>query len=92
MTSITNGSNYEVAEREALKEHLADLLIRNKKLCERIETLEAAARCVNKSKEYVFEDLRKLRGGLAPVISWLDNGCDPKEAANEIRLLLKELK
>lgn len=61
MTSITHGSTYEDSEREALKEHLAGLIVENKKLCEQIETIKATERCLNKSKEFAFEDLRALR-------------------------------
>jgi hypothetical protein len=51
----------EDSEREALKEHLAGLIVENKKLCERIEALKVAERCINKSKEYAFNELRALK-------------------------------
>jgi hypothetical protein len=58
MTSITHGSIAEYEEREALKEHLAGLIAENKRFCEQIETLKVNEQCINKSKEYAFEDLR----------------------------------
>jgi hypothetical protein len=61
MASITHGSIAEDSEREALKEHLAGLIVENKKLCEQIESLKVTERCVNKSKEYAFEELAALR-------------------------------
>ena len=39
MTSITHGSIAEYEEREALKEHVAGLIVENKKLCEQIDVL-----------------------------------------------------
>jgi hypothetical protein len=39
MTSITHGSIAEYEERKALKEHIAGLIVENKKLCEQIDVL-----------------------------------------------------
>ena len=64
MTSITHGSIAEYEEREALKEHLAGLIVENKKLCEQIEILKASEQCINRSKDYAFEDLQKAQFAL----------------------------
>jgi hypothetical protein len=61
MSTFTHGSIAEDSEREALKEHLAGLIVENKKLCEQIESLKVTERCINKSKEYAFEELAALR-------------------------------
>ena len=81
MSTFTHGSIAEDSEREALKEHIAGLIAENKRLCEQIETLKVNEGCINKSKEYAFEDLRacqareaKLREALEKIstngINW----------------------
>lgn len=35
---------------------------------------------------------RKLRPNLGPVINWLESGCDPKDAAKELRIYQERMK
>jgi hypothetical protein len=97
MSTFTHGSIAEDSEREALKEHLAGLIVENKKLCEQIESLKVTERCVNKSKEYAFEELAALRADpayefchrFAVLMECMALG-KPDQYYNEVMTLLSE--
>jgi hypothetical protein len=42
--------------------------------------------------EMVAQRERDLFPNLDPVIAWLENGCDPKEAAKELRLYAEAIR
>lgn len=47
------------------------------------------------AKELALEEAVARRGklpDLSPVIAWLENGCDPKEAAKELRIYQQRMR
>ncbi len=60
---------------------------------EMLRTGDTCARqCEGTAYRIELQRVRREMPDLAPVIAWLENGCDPKEAAKELRIYQQRMR